>query len=533
MAPKAQGQVPRCRWPDADAGDIIRCGRPVVITGCPLVRSASFTFSNLANSRCFDGTERLNVHTASADGASSSFERVYAAGLNADAASDVTAMSFAEFAKAVAPEMTSAASRPSVRRYCSAPLLKGRGGVDATTTPLRDAVQCCHSGGLGDALQDAIDWDWLAQAQALLPSDSNTITFSSLQMWAGAGGGSTPLHFDGLHNYLAQVTGSKRLALFPPSETWRLYPYPVAHPKNTYAMVDAREQPAAETETEEVAGCGSAAFDAPSSSSASRFPAFRAAQSVVATLEPGDVLFLPRYWWHHVSSPEAGVENLSFSFWFAEAGGGDGAFKVALSRAIAHQPAPAVVAAAAATAAAAAAEALTAMAKPVALAAAAPAAPVDVSGDVDACSVVVFEDTHDDDALLCDSSGHGGSGGSGRDESRAAVCLLLGRYVEGVATQELGGQEGGALLQAMAAGQDIPCGPMSTQRQELASRLRGLMISLLGARGDRLNGDDGEAALDYIDYEWGSRAANALLRAIARDGRLSVRTSYFRVRGSR
>jgi hypothetical protein len=36
----------------------------------------------------------------------------------------------------------------------------------------------------------------------------------------------TPCHYDSLSNFLAQLQGKKSILLFPPSETFNLYPYP-------------------------------------------------------------------------------------------------------------------------------------------------------------------------------------------------------------------------------------------------------------------------------------------------------------------
>ena len=289
----AQSCVARLDWSDPKAPSAISRGEPVVLTNCPLIRKcAGWSFAHL--SRQFEGSERLNVHIASASASkslTSNFERVYASGLNSDNVSAVEQMSFAEFAAAIKTEINMAthssdeqpAARQSVRRYCSAQLLKGRPGAEPST-PLRDSFECCHAGTIEDELREAIDWEWLDAAQACLQPksehSSRSFIFTSCNVWAGAGGGSTPLHFDALHNFLAQAIGRKRVLLFAPSESWKLYPYPTVHPKNSYAMVDLRRAEA------EAAG---------------RFPALQRARGIEASLEAGDVLFLPRYYWRFVS----------------------------------------------------------------------------------------------------------------------------------------------------------------------------------------------------------------------------------------
>ncbi|CAN0252494.1 unnamed protein product, partial [Ectocarpus sp. 8 AP-2014] len=44
----------------------------------------------------------------------------------------------------------------------------------------------------------------------------------------------------------------------------------------------------------------------------SRFPQFAEAHPLAVTLEPGDVLFVPKHWWHFV---EATDTSLSVNVW--------------------------------------------------------------------------------------------------------------------------------------------------------------------------------------------------------------------------
>lgn len=46
-----------------------------------------------------------------------------------------------------------------------------------------------------------------------------------MNAWFGPGGTVSPLHHDPYHNLLAQVVGSKRVMLYPPSDSLYLYPY--------------------------------------------------------------------------------------------------------------------------------------------------------------------------------------------------------------------------------------------------------------------------------------------------------------------
>lgn len=99
-------------------------------------------------------------------------------------------------------------------------------------------------------------------------------------MWIGPMGTFTPLHFDLTNNLIAQVRGSKRLVLLPPSETQRLYNH-----KHVFSAV----------------------HDITDEERLSRFPLARDAQVFEVDLEPGDAIFVPIGWWHQVTSLDFSV----------------------------------------------------------------------------------------------------------------------------------------------------------------------------------------------------------------------------------
>lgn len=111
----------------------------------------------------------------------------------------------------------------------------------------------------------------------------------------------TPAHFDESHNLACVVSGRRRFTLFPPEQAPNLYigPLDFAPTPTPISMV---------------------AFRAPDFA---RFPRFRAAldAAIVAELEPGDALYIPSLWWHHVES--IGVLNTMVNYWWtAPAAGG-------------------------------------------------------------------------------------------------------------------------------------------------------------------------------------------------------------------
>ncbi|KAL1530629.1 hypothetical protein AB1Y20_001529 [Prymnesium parvum] len=105
----------------------------------------------------------------------------------------------------------------------------------------------------------------------------------------------TLLHYDQVDNLYLQVSGRKTFIIFDPTQTPLLYPFPVHHPHDRSAQVDL------------------------SSNNQADFPKFERARGSTVTLNPGDVLFLPAYWWHEVVTEPAppGVMTVSVNFWFS------------------------------------------------------------------------------------------------------------------------------------------------------------------------------------------------------------------------
>jgi hypothetical protein len=104
----------------------------------------------------------------------------------------------------------------------------------------------------------------------------------------------TPAHFDESANLACVVAGRRRFTLFPPEQVAHLYVGAIGHsPTGTpVSQVDVAQPDLV------------------------RHPHFvRAlAQAQVADLGPGDVLYLPPLWWHHVASLDR--LNLMLNYWW-------------------------------------------------------------------------------------------------------------------------------------------------------------------------------------------------------------------------
>ena len=104
----------------------------------------------------------------------------------------------------------------------------------------------------------------------------------------------TPAHVDEWNNVACVAAGRRRFTLFPPEQIANLYigPLDFAPTGAAMSMVSLRDP------------------------DFMRFPKFRDALAVsqVAVLEPGDCIFIPPLWWHHVESLEP--FNMLVNYWW-------------------------------------------------------------------------------------------------------------------------------------------------------------------------------------------------------------------------
>jgi hypothetical protein len=107
----------------------------------------------------------------------------------------------------------------------------------------------------------------------------------------------TPTHLDEWNNIGCVVSGRRRFTLFPPEQVVNLYigPLDFAPTGAPMSLVRLHEPDFA------------------------RFPRFREAleTAVTAVLEPGDAIFIPPLWWHHVESLER--FNVLVNYWWGAA----------------------------------------------------------------------------------------------------------------------------------------------------------------------------------------------------------------------
>ncbi|KAG8276575.1 Hypoxia-inducible factor 1-alpha inhibitor [Homalodisca vitripennis] len=131
-------------------------------------------------------------------------------------------------------------------------------------------------------------WDWINDKQK--KHSWGPLTFNLLLV--GMEGNVTPCHYDEQQNLFAQIRGFKRCILFPPEQFECFYPHPVHHPYDRQSQVD---------------------FDEPDHT---RFPRFAEARGQEAVVGPGDVLYIPQFWWHHIECLMRGGYTVSVNFWY-------------------------------------------------------------------------------------------------------------------------------------------------------------------------------------------------------------------------
>lgn len=119
-------------------------------------------------------------------------------------------------------------------------------------------------------------------------------------LWVGAGQHTSCLHYDPMDGLLMQLHGAKKVLLFPPSQTYNLYPIPV-YKQLRYGLKLRAVYSQVYPETPD--------FES--------FPNYAAAvpHRMELVLNPGDILFLPAGWWHEVTTLGDGVVCSINRFW--------------------------------------------------------------------------------------------------------------------------------------------------------------------------------------------------------------------------
>ncbi|HET8935663.1 MAG TPA: cupin-like domain-containing protein [Polyangiales bacterium] len=116
-----------------------------------------------------------------------------------------------------------------------------------------------------------------------------------VSLWMGPAGSVTPIHHDFTDNLFVQVQGKKRVILYEPDPDAAFYrlPFRAANGRSSWHISGVGSGDSADVETH---------------------PLFRQARGFEAVMDPGDILFIPNFYWHEVHSLDS--PSISLSYWW-------------------------------------------------------------------------------------------------------------------------------------------------------------------------------------------------------------------------
>ena len=152
------------------------------------------------------------------------------------------------------------------------------------------------------------------------------------RLWVSAGGTSSTLHVDqDQSNWHCVLVGSKHFALYPPSDTRRMYPISydqlmhlpdVAIDFQRFVRPDGTLDALAVPRQFRDAKMYAAVQEETARSEPDRFPAFESAQRTTVEVRAGECLFVPSFWWHQVTTPPAQISMAINMFFHLKPAGG-------------------------------------------------------------------------------------------------------------------------------------------------------------------------------------------------------------------
>jgi len=127
-----------------------------------------------------------------------------------------------------------------------------------------------------------------------------------VNIFLGSGNTNSSLHYDMPNNFLAQIYGNKQVYLFPPEQRRHIATYADSlrmSPVDPYAP------------------------------NLKRYPDYANARGLVGVINPGNILFIPRTWWHQLRSMN---EAISINCWYGSEASATYLLKVAAANGVSH-----------------------------------------------------------------------------------------------------------------------------------------------------------------------------------------------------
>lgn len=133
-------------------------------------------------------------------------------------------------------------------------------------------------------------------------------------LWLSDGDTVGKLHFDPFDNFLCMIDGKKELIIFEPHHSEQLYEAHIPEAEFSVDMATLKFSRHQLTESTSMV-MSPIDLDYPN---VERFPLFEKAKPLNCTINEGEVLFMPAFWWHEVrSSPnKLRHRNLAVNYWY-------------------------------------------------------------------------------------------------------------------------------------------------------------------------------------------------------------------------
>lgn len=108
-------------------------------------------------------------------------------------------------------------------------------------------------------------------------------------IWIGRGNNIAPLHYDRYQNLLTQVRGEKEVTLYAPKDHSKMAVHSSRNIRYNFSRINIKNP------------------------DLTQFPSFANATAYKVHIKPGDILYIPPFWWHTVKGIGS---NISVNFWW-------------------------------------------------------------------------------------------------------------------------------------------------------------------------------------------------------------------------
>ncbi|XP_031574901.1 lysine-specific demethylase 8-like [Actinia tenebrosa] len=147
-----------------------------------------------------------------------------------------------------------------------------------------------------------------------MPFVAGVLKRRHLNIWLSNGNTLGKLHFDPFDNFLCQISGRKQVLLYEPYDNTRLYEAHIQEAELGYNpnSMQFRRKKLMDSTSMVMSPINILKPDY------KRFPKFKGVQAMNCTIDEGEVLFMPSFWWHEVQSypNQEKPRNVAINYWY-------------------------------------------------------------------------------------------------------------------------------------------------------------------------------------------------------------------------